>query len=281
MPRPSLIGGPSGPSQTQIEAKALEFLAVQGTPVGAGVLQRALVEQGVELGPATAGRLLRQLDEQGVTEKHGRMGRTLTNHGYRRLEALRRRQDRHEHGQRFVRTIDAESPLILLDVLIGRRAIERESARLAATRATDEELRTLQSLFDQHERQRARGGDAVLENRDFHLFITRIAKSRVLETALDLILTESSVSEVLIRTRREAGSHGGDDHPRIVAAILRRDAAAAEAAMMRHIDNIVFDLYRFHGGELPPIDQVLTEPHAPTPPSAAQRDLAQGDTRGT
>jgi GntR family L-lactate dehydrogenase operon transcriptional regulator len=248
--------------------------------VGAGVLQRALLEQGVDLGPATAGRLLRQLDEQGMTEKHGRTGRTLTSRGYRRLEALRRRQDRHEHGQRFVRTIDAESPLILLDVLIGRRAIERESARLAATRATDEELRTLQSLFDQHERQRARGGDAVLENRDFHLFITRIAKSRVLETALDLILTESAVSEVLIRIRRQAGSHGGDDHPRIVAAILRRDAAAAEAAMMRHIDNIVDDLYRFHGGELPAIEQVLTEPPSPDPPSAAHRETARGDTHG-
>ena len=280
MPRPSLIGGQHGPSQKEIEAKTLEFLATQGEPVGASVLQRALAEQGVELGPATAGRLLRQLDAKGVTEKHGRMGRTLTNGGYRRLEALRRRQDRHEHGQRFVRTIDAESPLILLDVLIGRRAIERESARLAASRATEEELRTLQSLFDQHERQRAKGGDAVLENRDFHLFIARIAKSRVLETALDLILTESSVSEVLVQIRRRAGSRSGDDHPDIVAAILRRDSAGAESAMMRHLDNIVHDLYRFHGGELPPIDQVLPRPHAPTPPSAAQRETAPGDDRG-
>jgi GntR family transcriptional regulator, transcriptional repressor for pyruvate dehydrogenase complex len=265
MPRPALITATPPAAQLDIETKTLEILALRGDPVGANVLQRDLAEHGIELGPATAGRLLKQLDEPGLTIKHGRRGRPVSQRGYRHLEAKRRTHDRNAHGQRFLRSIDTESPLILLDVLIGRRAIERETARLAATRATEDELRTLQTLFDQHVRQKASGGDAVFENRDFHLFIARVAKSRVLETALELILAEASLSQVLIRMRRQAGSRSGDEHPRVVAAILERDPVAAEAAMVHHIDNIVHDLYRFHGGDLPAIEQIIPTISQPSP----------------
>ena len=272
MPRPSLITNGATSTQVDIETKTLELLALHNDPVGANVLQRDLSRHGIDLGAATAGRLLKRLDEQGLTHKHGRRGRTVTQRGYRHLEAKRRSQDRNAHGQRFLRSIDTESPLVLLDVLIGRRAIERETARLAATRVTEDELRTLQALFDQHVRQKASGGDAIMENRDFHLFIARVAKSRVLETALELILAEASVSQVLIRMRRQAGTRNGEEHPRIMAAILRRDPSAAEAAMMHHIDNIVHDLYRFHGGELPAIDQIITDPPQPPPPRQAETE---------
>jgi len=272
MPRTSLITSSSTSHHVDLETKTLELLALHNDPVGANVLQRDLARHGIDLGAATAGRLLKRLDDQGFTLKNGQRGRTVTQRGYRHLEARRRSQDRNTHGQRFLRSIDTESPLVLLDVLIGRRAIERETARLAATRATEDELRTLQSLFDQHVRQKAIGGDAVMENRDFHLFIARVAKSRVLETALELILAEASVSQVLIRMRRQAGSRSGEEHPRIVAAILQRDATAAEAAMMHHIDNIVHDLYRFHGGELPAIEHTIPDPPQPPSPSTAQAE---------
>ena len=269
MPRPPLIGSSHHGQEADVESTVLELLAQHPNPLGASVLHRSLAERGIVCSQATAGRLLKHLDRDGLTQQHGRRGRSLTSKGFRHLEALRRLQDRQEHGRRFLRSIDTESPLILLDVLIGRRAVERETARLAAMRATDDELRTLQSLYDQHVRQKASGSDAVLENREFHLFIARIAKSRVLETALELILAESSVSQVLIRMRRKAGSRSGSEHPRIVSAILRRDAKAAEAAMMQHIDNIIRDLYRFHGGELPAIEQSTNEPANLSPEAAA------------
>jgi GntR family L-lactate dehydrogenase operon transcriptional regulator len=255
----SVYGSPSASGSLSIEVTVLELLAKHAGPLGASVLQRILLDHGVEVGEATAGRFLRKLDYEGLTEQNGRLGRTLTPKGYQKLETLRRQVNRMKNSQRFLRTIDTSSPTILLDVLIGRRAIERETARLAATRATAEEMRTLQALFTQHLRQKEAGEDAVLENRELHLFIARTAKSRVLETALDLILAEASVSQVLIKVRREVGSRSGTEHPRIIEAVLARNAKSAEMAMIQHIDNIILDLYHVHGGKLPDIKEITID----------------------
>lgn len=243
-------------SDPSVEVTTLELLAKQSEPLGATILQRLLLNYGIEVGEATVGRYLRKLDYEGLTKKSGRLGRTLTAKGYKRLNTIKRKVNQKNNSQRFLQTIDVSSPTILLDVLVGRRAIERETARLAAARATPEEMRILHDLFKKHVDQKEAGSDAILANRELHLFIARAAKSRVLETALDLILAEVSVSQVLVKVRQKVDTRNGTEHPRIIEAILSRDTVLAETAMLQHINNIIFDLYQVYGEELPHSDEI-------------------------
>ena len=233
-------------STQELELRVLELLSAKSGPQGASSLQHDLGKSGIRVGEATVGRLLRLLDRRGLTLKHGKLGRTLTTQGERELQALLRHHERREGGYEFLSALDEESPTVLLDVLVGRRAIERETAGLAALRATNADIEMLRRNQAEHERSKHRGDSAVRENREFHLAIARIAGNRVLATALELLLKEVALSETIVHVREVAGARLGIEHPRIIEAIALRDAGRASKAMSEHINQIIRDLYRTH-----------------------------------
>jgi GntR family transcriptional regulator, transcriptional repressor for pyruvate dehydrogenase complex len=134
----------------------------------------------------------------------------------------------------------------LLDV---RRMFEPAVARVAATRATEEDFANLQRILDAQQRKLKKGQSAIVEDTAFHAALARCTRNRVvvsLMATLNDLLVESR-KMTLKQKGRPAKSIVG--HEAVVAAMRRRDAEGAAQAMYKHIDQIA-DL-QLHASEFP------------------------------
>jgi len=134
----------------------------------------------------------------------------------------------------------------LIDV---RRMFEPAVARVAATRATDEDFADLQRILDAQQRKLKKGQSAIVEDTAFHAALARSTRNRVvvsLMATLNDLLVESR-KLTLKQKGRPAKSIQG--HEAVVAAMRRRDAEGAAQAMYKHIDQIAS--LQLHASEFP------------------------------
>ncbi|WP_182886858.1 MULTISPECIES: FCD domain-containing protein [unclassified Microbispora] len=215
-------------------------------PVGARLAGRQLRESGLEISEATVSRIFKRLDDFGLTMPSGRKGRTLTEHGRRCAEAMSARQ---RHEEEFTRAFDIRTVEQLLDLLHARRGVEREIAGRAAAKATDDDVAGLEEILRRHEMSLDDDEHARQVGMNFHRTIARIAGSDLLGALAGAVLNESllpleKVLDVI------TGGHGTvsqsvPEHVEIVAAIRRRDPAAAEEAMARHLTRLIDEVTDF------------------------------------
>jgi GntR family transcriptional repressor for pyruvate dehydrogenase complex len=167
----------------------------------------------------------------------------------RALEVTGFVEARHGEGT-VVRNPSAESLLNpLTTVLLHRREfvgellefrarIEPVLARRAAKHASPEDLEHLEEILRRQQMKVDRGELAVEEDTEFHNTIAHAAKNEVvlnvLEAFMDL-LKESRERSLQVEGRLQKSMEG---HRQILHAIQRRDPAAAEIAMRRHIEKI-------------------------------------------
>ena len=123
----------------------------------------------------------------------------------------------------------------LMDV---RRMFEPAVARVAATRASEEDLADLQRILDTQRRKLHTGGSAIVEDTAFHAVLARATCNRVvmriMETLNDLLIGPRKLT-LKQKGRPERSIEG---HAAVVAALRRRDPDGAARAMRRHIDQI-------------------------------------------
>ncbi|WP_346767110.1 GntR family transcriptional regulator [Enterovirga aerilata] len=115
-------------------------------------------------------------------------------------------------------------------------ALESMAARLAAERATDEELAGLKTIFSEFEQDAP--GEHMHEYSDanirFHQTIIRLGRCTLIqEMTENLFLHMRAIRAVSVRQGNRAAQSKAD-HERIIAALQRREAAAAEAAVRDH-----------------------------------------------
>jgi len=124
------------------------------------------------------------------------------------------------------------------ELLEVRKMIEPPLAARAATHATAEEIAYLEDILRRQGEKVGRGELAIEEDSEFHYTIATAAKNsvvlRVLDVLMDL-LRESRERALQVEGRLQRSFAG---HRRILRAIQRHDAAAAEAAMRRHVEEI-------------------------------------------
>ncbi len=226
------------------EYVVLNALATGPEPLGAGAMAEALRQAGEMASEATVGRLLKDLDTRGYTRRDGFRGRTLTAAGQFRLQELELDRDRTSKGEELIKRLKARGRDELVEVLVARRAIERETARLAALQATPRDIEYLMSIVKRHE-EHSRAGVAAEDDTAFHRYIAQLSGNRVLEAAFDLIRQDGQLSPVLEHIRKEVKSSVATDHRRIVEALGKKDSAAAEHAMVHHIENVIEDVERY------------------------------------
>ncbi|MCR4398753.1 MAG: FCD domain-containing protein [Firmicutes bacterium] len=229
----------------ETEYRALKVLSVSRDSLGSGTLRDDLVKYGTRISEATAGRLLRELDGRGYTEKVSFRGRRLTERGRARLMELERERERANFGSELLRTLRAKGKSELIEVLVARRAIERETARLAAMNATEREIAEMESIIARHRRATESGGSGSDEDVKFHHLIAAAARNRVLMAASSLVRQDGQLAPILTYIRRQVKSRVVDDHVKIYEAIASRDPAAAEAAMVEHMENLIRDVERY------------------------------------
>lgn len=177
------------------------------------------------------------------------VGRSSIRDAVRTLEVMGILEPRQGHGT-VVRDLNADALVIPLSLVLTRkrelvtelldvrRMIEPGLAARAAKNATDEEIARMGEIIERHEAKLRRGEQAIDEDSDFHYTIALAARNSVVLRVLDVLmdLLRESRSRALQVPGRPKRSFEG--HRRILRAIQRRDAKAAEAAVRQHLGEI-------------------------------------------
>ena len=124
------------------------------------------------------------------------------------------------------------------ELLELRWMIEPPLAARAATHAGAEDLAQLEDILRRQREKVNRGELAIEEDSEFHYAIARASSNKVVLQVVDVfmdLLRESRKQSLQVegRLRKSLVSH-----QQILKAIARHDAAAAENAMRRHIQEI-------------------------------------------
>jgi DNA-binding GntR family transcriptional regulator len=131
-------------------------------------------------------------------------------------------------------------------VFAARRLVEPGIASEACARATQSDLARLRShLSHEHHHMNLRGPSArraeIKASGEFHLLLAAAAGNQIMHRFLEELIARSSLV-IALYGRSGASSCGHDEHRGIVDALERRDAAAVQALVVRHIDHIEADL---------------------------------------
>jgi len=186
--------------------------------------------------------------ERELVEKLG-VGRSSIRDAVRTLEVMGILEPRQGHGT-VVRDLSADALVVPLSLVLTRkrelvtelldvrRMIEPGLAARAAKNATADELAHMAAILERHEAKLRRGEEAMDEDSDFHYAIALAARNsvvlRVLDVLMDL-LRESRSRSLQVPGRPQRSFDG---HRRILRALQKRDAKAAEAAVRRHLKEI-------------------------------------------
>lgn len=123
----------------------------------------------------------------------------------------------------------------LLDV---RRMFEPAVARVAALRATEEDLADLQRIVETQRQKLKVSQSAITEDTAFHAVLARATRNRVIMSIM------ATLNDLLVESRTHSLEQKGrparsvDGHEAVIAALRRRDAEGASQAMYTHIDQI-------------------------------------------
>jgi GntR family transcriptional repressor for pyruvate dehydrogenase complex len=177
------------------------------------------------------------------------VGRSSLRDAIRTLEVMGILEPRQGHGT-VVREPSAEALVVPLtnvlmrkremiaELLDVRRMIEPALAARAAKNATPEEIAHLEDILKRQEDRVRRGEPAIEEDDEFHYAIARAARNGVVLKVLDVLmdlLRESRARSLQVPGRKNKSYAG---HRRVLLAIQRRDGAAAESAVRKHLQEI-------------------------------------------
>ena len=165
------------------------------------------------------------------------------------LESMGLVEPRHGEGT-IVRDLSA-APLVnqLSVMLVQKRAlvgellefrlmIEPTLAARAAANATEEEIAHLEEILSRQQAKIDQGELAIEEDSKFHYAIAQAARNSVVLKVLDVFMDYLRDSRELSLQVEGRPQKSLNSHRRILNAIARKNPAAAEKAMRRHITTI-------------------------------------------
>jgi GntR family transcriptional repressor for pyruvate dehydrogenase complex len=166
---------------------------------------------------------IKALQEKGLVDAFPGRGTFVTNGT---SNSMRRSLDR------IIKSGETDGWTYLVEV---REILEPEIAALAAQRAEDQDIATMQEAVNVMD-QAGRDSDAYIEaDLDFHLALAEAAANPIVLSLIDSIvglLREQRLRIFQIGGGPERGQH---HHRRILDAIKRHDAQGARAAMQAHL----------------------------------------------
>jgi GntR family L-lactate dehydrogenase operon transcriptional regulator len=229
----------------RLELAVLSLMVGEFKPIGSGAVSQTLRTKGYTFSESTIGRLLAGLDHSGYTSRMGFQGRLITAQGQQRLAYLQFMEERSRYGFRFLNTLDSKEKKNMIEILVARRAVERELAGLAALYATKAQIRLLEDIC--HEHHKSSVGKKVSAEQDvkIHRLIAHCAGNAVLASALDLIIQNSQLSPIFEYIRNQVQSRVAEEHAKIYQAIADRNPEAADRAMLEHLESLIVNVEKY------------------------------------
>ena len=124
------------------------------------------------------------------------------------------------------------------ELLEVRHMIEPPLAARAATRATAEQLAVMEGILVRQQEKVRRGEATIEEDSEFHYAIATAANNSVILKVLDVLmdlLRETRERSLQVEGRLDKSYAG---HLRILSALKRKNAEAAERAMRQHLREV-------------------------------------------
>jgi GntR family transcriptional repressor for pyruvate dehydrogenase complex len=231
--------------------------------------------------------------EAALVERFG-VSRTVVREALSRLKTLGLIESRQGSGA-YVRQASAPelerlalAPDGSVDAVIQmvevRRALEAESAALAAARRTAKAMKQIKSAVQTLDRAVAAGGDGVAEDVAFHAAIAQAARNPFLLATLaylnQFLLDATRVTRANEATREDLAQQVRNEHAAIVTAIEAGDVAAARLAGASHMVNAAERIGRadpafWKSQGLQLADRLRAELGAPRLPQAAAAGARQ------
>ncbi len=229
-------------SKDKWKKSILEILNASDEPVGSWYIVNVFNEKGIDVSSATIGRELNQLEVLGYVEKHGFKGRSITLLGKQLIEVAKTTLELDYYKKSLELLITSDVLENFLMVLEARMAIERQTARLAATRITDEELNELEKRLDE---QMSHSKDHVSIAQDdvvFHSMISKASKNKALFSLYMILSSMGQQSQLFEELRTRVKDNYSPFHQQIFNAIKERDPEKAESCMVDHISKLIVDV---------------------------------------
>ncbi len=239
------------PSNSSAAAEAAAGSSIVGRPRPRG-LAHGLVE---DLGEKIRSQSLRPGDklptESAIMKSFG-VSRTVVREALSKLQAAGLVETHHGVGTFVLQpraagmfrldSADIARSVDVLAVLELRISLETESAGLAASRRTEENLLAMRQALDDFERNVAVAGDTVAPDFRFHLQIAEATGNPYFADIMShlgtTIIPRTRITAIRNYDRRgEYLSRVNREHEEIYAAIARRDPESARAAMRIHLTN--------------------------------------------
>ncbi|MDX3900281.1 MAG: FadR/GntR family transcriptional regulator [Sphingobium sp.] len=128
----------------------------------------------------------------------------------------------------------------------ARLLFEGESAALAATQITDEQIEEIEGLMAELARENQEPGGADKADRAFHLAIARATRNTaIVETVQQLWDLRYTSPEAALLHEKARTAHVKplvDEHGAVLEALRSRDPGAARAAMRAHLSTVLDSL---------------------------------------
>ncbi len=125
----------------------------------------------------------------------------------------------------------------------ARLLFEGEAAALAATEATEEELREIERLVEEIARENQRTDGAERSDREFHLAIARATRNTAIFQAIEHLwdLRAASPDAALLHEKARTANIKPvvDEHSQVLRALRARDANGARMAMRAHLTAVL------------------------------------------
>lgn len=132
----------------------------------------------------------------------------------------------------------------IIDIFFLRKLIEPEVAGLAFEKRTLEELKELDGILKEQERELSKGLSSMRVNSDFHRLLARMAKNRVLESLLLALIDLLQKNEDKYFQTEERKQKSLQGHYEILDAMKNGNGLAAREAMQRHLEDVENTMFR-------------------------------------
>lgn len=131
---------------------------------------------------------------------------------------------------------------ILLELLEARKILETQMAAVAAEKADAEDLKKMEQAVQRMDKSRDLVNEALQADLDFHLFLAKATKNRVLAKIM-MVITDLMMESFRTAVRIPGGiGKAIQFHGEILSAITKRRPDLARRNMMQHLEDAQEDL---------------------------------------
>jgi DNA-binding FadR family transcriptional regulator len=245
------------PPAALLEYDILHTMRTHGRPLGSWTLHFVLRERGYTVSAPTIGRRLRDLEERGMVTPATVEGRSLTRAGEKLIKSKDEEQRIQRSTGKLLLSLGRDSRKDLVDQLIARRAIECETAALAARNTSPRTVKALRSIIDDQRRAIEHGETGVNEDVRFHETLAQASRNPVLASLVHLLRSHTQFNHLINAIRAKVGGQRIVDHEEILNAIMRGSEPSARETMDRHITMLINDVEKYW-------EQVFSDPRTKT-----------------